>query len=127
MAYLIKILLVSSSVVALMTFSGCGYNKKIWNEVTTYFGNGDLTGDDIKKKVSYGAISSITNGDTANFTVKVKGFFMELSKSANYNFERNGSLVYVIFNRNDKIAGGPTIEIKSVEKDWYISDVRFGK
>ncbi|GAO42357.1 hypothetical protein [Flavihumibacter petaseus] len=127
MAYVIKTLLVSSAIVTLITFGGCTENRILWNDVNTYFGKRDLTGDDIRKKVSFEAINSITNGDTTNFTVKVRDFFVRLGKSPNYGLEKRDSLIYVIFNKNDEIAAGPTVEIRSDGKDWYISDVRFGK
>lgn len=127
MGSLIKILLVSSSIFFSTTLDSCGANKPLWREITNFFKNDALTIAEIKRRISDKAIESIVNTDTLNRAERVKVFFNELSNRHDYSFDNDDSLLYIIFNRNDKIAGGPTIEVKRNDKDWYITDVRFGK
>ena len=127
MGSLIKILLVSSSILFSTTLDSCGTNKPLWKDITNFFKNDTLTINEIKRRISDKAIESIVNTDTLNKAERVRVFFNGLSSRHDYSFNSDDSLLYIIFNRNDKIAGGPTIEVKRNDKDWYITDVRFGK
>lgn len=126
MVYLIKILLVSSAIGSLILFNGCGDNKNLWNDVIAFFNKDNLTYGEIKNKMSIESINSVVGGDTTNGLNKIQIFFRGLSKH-NYDIEKHENFIYVIFNKNDQIAAGPTIEVRGTRKDWYISDIRFGK
>ena len=127
MAYLTKTLSVSISLVLLVAFAGCQDKKRLWDDVAAFFNKENLSNDEIEKRVSQEAINSIVGGDTVNTKTKVKDFFKELGKQKKYSFDENNGLLYVTFNKSDKVVPGPSIEIKAEGENWYITDVRFGK
>ena len=63
-------------------------------------------------------------GDTLR---QITDFFDHFENVKNYKVDKHENMTFIIFNPNDRIAGGPSIEIKGTINDWYISDIRFGK
>lgn len=119
--------MVSGSALLITTFDSCGNNEATWKQIVSFFKKDKLSIAEMRQQLSDKAITAIVNVDTMNNVEKVRKFFYELSSRHDYSFESSDSILYIMFNRKDKIAGGPTIEVKHTTSKWYITDVRFGK
>ena len=97
-----------------------------WNKVKNDITSTPLTDSFIKAKFSSSAIYSLT-GEHSDTTKEITAFFNNFKENKNYTIETQSDTTYVIFNSNDPIAGGPTIEIIGDIYKWNIVDIRFGK
>jgi len=101
-------------------------NNKLWTKVKEDISSRPLTIDYVETKFSAQALYSMTNGQGDTLKI-ITDFFDHFKNDKNYNVDKRDNKTFIIFNPNDQIASGPSIEIKGTVDDWYISDIRFGK
>lgn len=101
-------------------------NNKLWTKVKEDISSRQLTIDYVENKFSAQALYSLTNGQ-GDTLKKVTDFFNNFKKGTNYKVDKKDNNTFIIFNPNNPIVSGPSIEIKGTIENWYISDIRFGK
>ena len=101
-------------------------NNNLWTKVKEDISSRPLTIDYVETKFSAPALYSLTIGQSDTLK-QIIDFFNHFNNDKNYIVEKRDNKTFIIFNPNDQIASGPSIEIRGTIDDWYITDIRFGK
>jgi hypothetical protein len=109
-----------------LIFTSSCTDNKLWTKVKEDISSKQLTIDYVENKFSAQALYSLTNGQRDTLK-QITDFFNHFKKDTNYKIDKKDNKTFIIFNPNDPIARGPSIEIKGTSDNWYISDIRFGK
>ncbi|MBK7375573.1 MAG: hypothetical protein IPJ02_08445 [Chitinophagaceae bacterium] len=110
----------------LLILSSSCRNNKLWTKVNEDISSKPLTIDYVQSKFSTEALYSITNGQ-GDTLKQIIDFFDHFKNDKNYKVDKRDNKTFIIFNPNDQITSGPSVEIKGTIDNWYISDIRFGK
>lgn len=118
------------SISVIFLIFGCQKNSNdpAWNKVVKHFTNPAVTKEEIFNQISPNAISAIIGAYPVNdSTQKLVNFFKEYENNHNYSIEKYSDTVYLTFNPQQKIAGGPLIYIHIKDSTWKVIEIVFGK
>lgn len=121
---LIKILLASS--LNLFCLSSCT-SKQAWKDISSYLKEDSITMDNIRQRFSESSLKRVIQKESVDSLQEIRYFFTTL-ETIPFKISSKNQIIYIVFDPEKPIAGGPTLEILKKTKDfWYINDVRFGK
>jgi len=102
-------------------------NDPLWNEVAAYFTNPARTKQEILSRLSPNALQSLVRQPVADTTEPIIEIFRNLKNNHNYKVDKRADTVYVSFDPDAEIAGGPFFDIVINDTSWQVIDIRFGK
>ena len=117
--------LLSSFIIAVFFFSGCGphayTNDPVWNEVAGYLTDTTHTKEELLARMDpdlFGMLLPDPNRDTAEVIVEYFKLFKDDHK---YVIEgKTPDSIRLRFNPFEPTAGGPTFELKRIDSSWKV-------
>lgn len=115
----------------LFFFAGCTpatYNDDpLWNEVTGYFTDTARTKKELIDKISPEALTYLLGQNNKDTAQEIRKLFASYKEDHNYEIRKTPDSVYICFNPDVEVAGGPVFWINKNDTSWKVMDVEFGK